>query len=37
MYTIQDIVYSCQTNAKAVSIACILVWVVGLLQYFSVV
>ena len=37
MYTIQDIGYSCQTNAKAVSIACILVWVVGFLQYFSVV
>lgn len=33
MYTIDDIVYATQNNATAVTIACILVWLIGFLQY----
>ncbi|WP_350455358.1 hypothetical protein [Slackia heliotrinireducens] len=35
MYTIDQIVTATQTNSTAISIACILVWLVGFLQYGS--
>lgn len=37
MYTVQDIALAAQTNSTAIAIACILVWVVGFLQYFTAV